>query len=212
LLPSGVPIPSSIQTLPLGVASMTMIRFKLIAACMVLVTGLGLGLPVILADLMPPIIIKSPKDLRANDDPLWGLNKPDRRLPNDHNESLKITSKRLENGLIQFVVRIDAEAVEHVAKGDIYEGRVTAVAHLELSSNGKQLASIQPNAVVEKKETVFTFSIAESLAETSKLTLNTHLHEKNGRPTFGGGQTFVVSLHGFLPGRPEVEKKIKIQE
>jgi hypothetical protein len=134
-----------------------------------------------------PIAIKGPKDLKSPHDDKPAI------------KALKISSKRLENGLIEFIVRIDAEAVERVGKNDPYEGRVTAVGHLDLSSDGKQLAAIQLNAEKENKETIFRFSIAESRAETSKLTLNTHLHEKDGRPTFGGGQTFAISLHGFLP-------------
>ena len=176
---------------------MTMIRFKLVAACLMLVTGLGLGLPAILADRMPPYTVTGPKDLKS---------------PEEGGPALKITSKRLENGLIEFAVRIDAEAVEHVGKGDLYEGRVTAGGHLDLSTGGKPLASIQLNAVKEKKETVFWFSVAESLAETSKVTLNTHLWEKDGRPTFGGGHTFVISLQGFLPDRLKVEKKLHDQK
>ncbi len=43
LLPSGVAIPGSIQVLTQGVTGMSLIPFKLLAACLMLITGLGTG-------------------------------------------------------------------------------------------------------------------------------------------------------------------------
>lgn len=159
---------------------MTMIRFKLLAACAALVTGLGLGLPAVLAEFTK-VSIKSPQDLKSTD----GGDPP-----------VKIASKRLENGLIEFVIRIDPDAVE---KNDLYKGRITASGYLELSSDGKEVASIQLHAEKEKNETVFRFAVAETLAKSSQVMITTQLHEKDGKSTLGGGHAFTISLQGFLP-------------
>jgi RNA polymerase sigma factor (sigma-70 family) len=128
-----------------------------------------------------PVLLADPQGLKSSD---------------RAGRALKVTSKRLEHGLIEFSIRIDPDAVE---KNDLYKGRITATAHLSVSNATKQVAWIQVAAEKEWKETGFRLSIDPDLAKFSTVLVGTHLHEKDGTPTLGGGHMFLIPLKGFVP-------------
>lgn len=180
---------------------MTAILLRLVAGA-TLFAGLGLGLPINLAGVNSPSLTKDSGDGGAKSlreiskDPILIVGPEDLKSPDGGDRGIKISSKRLEHGLIEFVVRIDPDAVE---MNELYKGRITATAHLSISSDTKQVAWIPLAAEKGKMETGFRFSVAEDLAKSSNVLVGTHLHEKNGKPTLGGGQMFLIALKGFLP-------------
>jgi len=116
-------------------------------------------------------------------------------------EGLTIQSST-KDGWVSFVVRIDPDKVENSL---LYAGKISAVCHLELRLEKERIGYVQVQSRAEKTETVFTFSISELAAKSSRLDLNTHFYEtaeKNAwEATLGGGRRMNISLAGFLPDK-----------
>jgi len=68
-------------------------------------------------------------------------------------DGLHVTAKP-NDGMIDVVVRIDPDKVEHIEQDELYKGRVTATCHLDLSVGKDRVASTQLKANVDKKHTV----------------------------------------------------------
>ena len=106
--------------------------------------------------------------------------------------------------MVDVVVRIDPDKVE---RNELYEGRVKATCHLDLSVGADRVAYAQLQAKEEKDLTVFRINISAAAAKSSHLDLNTHLYEINGHPTMGGGMTFQIHIAGFLSAASPIETK-----
>jgi hypothetical protein len=123
----------------------------------------------------------------------------DIRSPKHCPEGLAIKSKVVSDGLIQFDISLDAEDVAHA--GELYKGRVSAYAVLQIGSDEQRVATITPQATKEGKLTRYQFRLSPAMAKVSELQLGVSLFEKDGFKTLGGGHTLRIYLAGFEPDR-----------
>lgn len=117
----------------------------------------------------------------------------------DCGEFLKVSVEAAGDGLLRYRIRINPE--QRAQAGELYKGAVTARAHLQIASADSPMASLFLEPIRDAGETYFEFQISAAVRERSVVAVSTHLHEKDGKPTLGGGSIDQVHLKGFPPVR-----------
>jgi hypothetical protein len=116
-------------------------------------------------------------------------------------EGMEIASKP-KDGMIAFTVRVDPDKI---SGNESYAGRIKSTGFLEISAAGKRIAYTRLHEHVAGKETLFQFRISEFAMESSQLHIGTHLFEKDGHPTLGGGVAMQIWLREFAPEKKSNE-------
>jgi hypothetical protein len=154
--------------------------------------------------------------------------------PQDVPDYLRVESKAAPDGMLEFVIRVNPDKAAHVEGDSLYKGRVSVTGSLHLATEKATIAQVLVEAnrdiygrhrgdpvrarddrsVKEKDDPQrnYRFKVASELAKHSKFHLSTHLHEKDGHPTLGGGVLYEISLAAFVPARAPKETKADPRE
>jgi hypothetical protein len=114
-------------------------------------------------------------------------------------EGLRIVSTST-NGMVDVTIWVDPDKVE---QNELYKGRVKATCHLDLHVGKDRVAYAQLHGNADEHQTVFRLMISAAAAGASRLSLKTHLYEKNQVPTIGGGKVFRIHLAGLIATDPQ---------
>ena len=91
----------------------------------------------------------------------------------------------------------------HIAseKSTIVQVMIEADRDIYGRHRGDPVRARDDRSVKEKDDarTTYRFKVSSEFAKHSKFYLSTHLHEKDGHPTLGGGVLYEISLAGFVP-------------
>ena len=88
-----------------------------------------------------------------------------------------------------------------------YIGRVKATIWLELNHEGETvLRSGLSTKIAKDGFTTAYFRIRKSALRESELTVSSHLFEKDGTPTIGGGVIYEIPLKGWITPRDKAAK------
>jgi hypothetical protein len=138
-------------------------------------------------------------------------------------DSLRIESQAVADGMLEFVIRVDANKAANVDGDNLYKGQVSVTGSLHIATETSTIAQVLVEAerdiygrhrgdpimaradrsVKDKgnAQRTYRFKVASKLAKHSNFNLSTHLHEKDGHPTLGGGVLYKISLAGFVPAQ-----------
>jgi hypothetical protein len=113
-------------------------------------------------------------------------------------KALNIKAKAVNGGMIDFVVKLDAEGIADAGK--LYQGRVGEAAYLEIATSDQKIGSVNVKGQKQKDgNTRYTFRLARTAAQASELHIALNLFEEDGTATIGGGVSMEIHLSGFLP-------------
>ena len=112
-------------------------------------------------------------------------------------ENLQITSAPDEKNSSWVIISVRFKPREP----DLYKGRVTAGFGLLLLEGDRTLLKSELKTSVKDGFTRARFRIHRAALAASQLNVSSHLHEKDGLPTVGGGVFYRVRLSGWAEGK-----------